>query len=299
MDFEPNETQRAVLESAQKILTRLAGPKRARSLWQKGAYDGELDAALSQAGFVDLKHEDGPLTAAMVLEKVAAHAGMIAFGAQALVCPKRVEGALALALRGAGRPVRFAGAAGALLMLDGDGAFLRKLAPGEAQPVRSNFGYPFALVNDREGERIGGGEVLAWAQVALAVELAGTMRGALELTNQYVKDRHQFGRAIGSFQALQHRLAECAVLVEGSRWLAYEAAWSEAPSQKSATCAAHASFAAQRVFHEMHQMTGAIGFTREHDLHVFTMRLIALGQELGGLAQHRRLVARAAFGSAR
>ena len=90
----------------------------------------------------------------------------------------------------------------------------------------------------------------------------------------------------------QHRLAECHVLVEGSRWLAYEAAWRGAPGPAAAGAAGHALAAAGRVFAETHQLSGAIGFTREHDLHVFSMRLVALRLELGGLAGHRRALAR-------
>ena len=118
------------------------------------------------------------------------------------------------------------------------------------------------------------------------------MRSALHITVEYLKQRRQFGRPIGSFQAVQHRLAECAVVVEGSRWLTYEAAWLGANAEASATAAAYALAAAQRVFTETHQLSGSIGFTREHDLHVFSMRLQALRLELDGVAGHQRALAR-------
>jgi alkylation response protein AidB-like acyl-CoA dehydrogenase len=119
------------------------------------------------------------------------------------------------------------------------------------------------------------------------------MRAALDYTVDYLKQRRQFGRAIGSFQAVQHRLAGCAIAVEGSRWLAYEAAYKGAPAELAATAAAYAMQAAGRVFAETHQLSGAIGFTREHDLHVWSMRLQALRLELGGVGGHRRAVATA------
>jgi alkylation response protein AidB-like acyl-CoA dehydrogenase len=128
-------------------------------------------------------------------------------------------------------------------------------------------------------------------RLALAAETVGTMAACLEVTLEYVKRRRQFGRAIGSFQAVQHRLAHCAVLVEGSRWLVYEAASQDAPAEASATAAAHATAAASLVFAETHQFTGAMGFTREHDLHVWSMRLQALRLEAGGVAGHRRAAA--------
>jgi alkylation response protein AidB-like acyl-CoA dehydrogenase len=135
----------------------------------------------------------------------------------------------------------------------------------------------------------GSGEALrAWWRVALGAEMLGLMRGALDVTVEYTKRRRQFGRAIGSFQALQHRLALCAVQIEASRWLVLEAASRGAAPEAAATAAAYAAEAANHVFREMHQMTGAMGFTREHDLHVFSMRLQALRLELGGASAHRR-----------
>jgi alkylation response protein AidB-like acyl-CoA dehydrogenase len=117
------------------------------------------------------------------------------------------------------------------------------------------------------------------------------MGACLSVTLEYVKRRRQFGRAIGSFQAVQHRLAQWAVAVEGSRWLVYEAASQDAPKAASATAAAFAASAAGQLFAETHQFSGAMGFTREHDLHVWSMRLPALRLEAGGLAGHRRAVA--------
>ncbi len=137
------------------------------------------------------------------------------------------------------------------------------------------------------------GTLRAWWRVALAAEAVGTMAAALDVTVDYVKKRRQFGRAIGSFQAVQHRLAECAVLVEGSRWLAFEAAALDAGEEAAAIAAAHASDAAARVFADTHQLSGAMGFTREHDLHVFSMRLQVLRLELGGAPAHRLAAARA------
>ena len=90
---------------------------------------------------------------------------------------------------------------------------------------------------------------------------------------------------------MQHRLAECAVSVEGARGLMLEAAWLGARPEAAAVAAAHATTAAARVFRETHQLSGAIGYTREHDLHVWSMRLQALRLELGGAAAQRRAVA--------
>ena len=85
--------------------------------------------------------------------------------------------------------------------------------------------------------------------------------------------------------------------MEASRWLTREAAFHDAPCEAVATAATYALHAASHVFRETHQLSGAIGFTREHDLHVYSMRLQALRLELGGLGAHRRALARARWGA--
>jgi hypothetical protein len=82
------------------------------------------------------------------------------------------------------------------------------------------------------------------------------------------------------------------VLLEGARWLVREAAWRDAPAESAASAAAWTLGAAGRLFADTHQLSGAMGFTLAHDLHVFSMRLPALRLELGGLGAQRRTVAR-------
>ena len=85
--------------------------------------------------------------------------------------------------------------------------------------------------------------------------------------------------------------------VEGGRWLTYEAAWLGAPDAGAAVAAAHTLAAAGRVFVETHQLSGAIGFTHEHDLHVWSMRLQALRLEMDGVAAQRRAVVETRWGA--
>jgi alkylation response protein AidB-like acyl-CoA dehydrogenase len=304
VDFQLDADQRAIEEAASALLQRHAGAGRGIELAAKADCDDALEAALAEAGFlgIALGPDTGPLEAALVAEAVAAAAGAVSIGASALVAPgvagRNLPGPIALARAGETAPVRFAAHARSALVLDVDVARIVSLGPGDATPVRSNFGYPFGRLTPAAlagGEVLGPGSgerLLAWWRVALAVEAVGTMAAALAVTLDYVKRRRQFGRAIGSFQAVQHRLAECAVWVEGARWLAREAAARGAPAEGAATAAAHACAAAQRIFTETHQLSGAMGFTREHDLHVFSMRLPALWLELGGGTEHRRALAR-------
>lgn len=309
MDFELTDEQRAILESVESLLAQRAGAVRAAELAPKGGSDAELDRALRDAGFAEiaLGEETGALEAVLVVEAVARACGVVSAGAEILVAPRvagrALPGPVALAVAGRGEPVRFGAHARSALVLDGDVARVAALEPGEGAPVSSNFGYPMgrlALAPGR-GESLGAGSgerLVSWWRLALAAEAVGTMRAALDVTLDYVARRRQFGRAIGSFQAVAHRLAECAVLVEGSRWLGYEAAHHGARAEAAATAAATAMAAAQRVFNETHQFTGAMGFTREHPLHAWSMRLWALRLELDGASGHRRAAARARWVSA-
>jgi len=301
MDFELDDDQRAIQEAVEALLARHAGPARAIELAAKGDYDIALDAALAEAGFTELARDAGWLEAALLVESVARAGGVVAVGAGALVAPRVAEralpGPIALASAGSPGPIRWAAHARTLLVLDGADARVVALAAAEAAPVRSSFGFPMARVSEaalRRGDPLGAGSgarlASAW-RLALAAEAVGAMRAALDVTVDYTKRRRQFGRAIGSFQAVQHRLAECHVWCEGARWLVLEAASRGAPAEESAVAAAHAIAAAGRVFAETHQLSGAMGYTREHDLHVFSMRLPALRLELGGLGAHQRAVA--------
>ena len=304
MDFERSADQQAILEAVAALLAQHAGPKRAILLNRKSEYDGALDAALEAAGFLGVAVAEGTglLEAALVVEAVAKAGGVVGIGAAALVAPGLTGGVLpgpiALAQAGETGPVRFAAQARTLLVAAGAEARRVTLAAGDAAPIASNFMLPMGRlhVSPERGESLGRGSgerLRSLWRLALAAETVGTMAACLDVTLEYVKRRRQFGRAIGSFQAVQHRLAQCAVAVEGSRWLVYEAASLDAPVEATATAAAHAAAAASLVFADTHQFTGAMGFTREHDLHVWSMRLQALRLEAGGAAAHRRAAARA------
>ncbi len=307
MNFDLSEDQRAIVDAVDRILAAQAGPARAIALAAKGESDAELASALAAAGFDAIASEAGPLEAVLLVERVAHAAGCVAFAASALVAPLVAGRALAppvaLARAGDAGPVRFAPGARTLLVLEGDRARVAPLVPGDVTPVRSNFGYPMGRVS---AAALAGGELLApgsgarlaaWWRVALAAEVLGAMDAALRFTVSYLNQREQFGKPIASFQAVQHRLADCAVLVEGTRWLSYETAAKGAPGEAAATLASFASAAAGRVHRETHQLSGAIGYTTEHDLHVWTMRLQALRLELGGPPSQLRALAQLRWGA--
>lgn len=320
MDFELNEEQQAVMEAVERLLEQKAGPARAIELHAAGHYDRELHSALDEAGFNDIARdlaEDGKLAgleAALVVEALARAGAVVAGAARILVlppvCAEPVNGPVALCTRTElleRTPVRFGGHAEHLLVLGTDDVRLIALDPDDLQPVRTSFGYPMGRVSEGSdiaangaGQSLGAAAVQPvrdWWRLSLAVEAVGTMEAALNNTVEYLKQRRQFGRPIGSFQAIQHRLSLCAISVEASRWLAREAAWHGAPTEEATAAAAFALDAADQLFTETHQMSGAIGFTREFDLHVWSMRLLALRQEFDGVGGARRALVDARWGA--
>ncbi len=123
------------------------------------------------------------------------------------------------------------------------------------------------------------------------------MQAALDATVEHVSVRKQFGRPIGTFQALRHRLSECAVLTGGVRWLALRAAAS-GDAGDAALAALHAQDSATRLIYDTHQMSGAMGMTLEMDLHLWTYRMKALLSELGGRGGQAAVVAEECFADA-
>ena len=139
----------------------------------------------------------------------------------------------------------------------------------------------------------------AWqhATVALATATVGTCRLIFEETLQYAKDREQYGRPIGSFQALKHRLADMYLSVEKATSLCYYAALTIAeddPRRAEATALAKAAAGdCQRLLvQDGLQLHGGIGMTWEHDLHFFLKRAKCGDSLLGGAITQRAELAR-------
>jgi alkylation response protein AidB-like acyl-CoA dehydrogenase len=155
---------------------------------------------------------------------------------------------------------------------------------------------------------LGGGQaeylpVLWRACVALAAESTGIAQRTMEMAVSYAKDRKQFGRPIGSFQAVSHRCAQMLLETENSRSAVYGAAWAADAEPESLPLAAsmakaYASDAGWRVPDASIQVHGGIGFTWEHDLHFFLKRGKANAAMLGDAKWHRERVADAVLSEA-
>jgi len=303
MDYALSEEQEAVQGAVASLMGRYAGPIRAREM--TNAHDDRVLNAMLEAGFLDLATDPdtGPLTAALVTETCAEHLAAAHIGARSLVAPQLLDAPparVALAVADQLGPIRFGGDADILLVLDGDDARVVEPLASSTQTVETGYIYPFATT-DLAGGRVlpGAGPTLAkWWRIAIASELAGLLQPALDRTVAYLKQREQFGKPLGSLQALQHRLAEAHVWVEGTCWSARAAAWNGG-DEAAATAATYASMAARHVASEMHQLTGALSFTAEHDLHLWTLRAQALRTELGGIGGHAAAVTQLRWASLR
>ncbi len=162
---------------------------------------------------------------------------------------------------------------------------------------------------DAEAARLGGpgagaealGSLLDRARIALCADLCGIAGRVLELSVAYAKTREQFGRPIGSFQAIQHRCADMLVDVEAMRSATWYAAWAldaDAPDAHRAACMAKAwcADAGPRVAGCGIQIHGGQGFTWEQDLHLYYKRAKSSELLLGDATWHRELVARDRLG---
>ena len=134
-------------------------------------------------------------------------------------------------------------------------------------------------------------DVVERATVALAAELVGTARRMFDMTLAYVKERHQFGVPIGSFQALQHKLTDVSLDVERAEAAAQYAAMAidaDDPDRHRAVHVAKAAAgeAATRAAKDGIQLHGGIGYTWEHDLHLFIRRAYASEHWMGTASWH-------------
>lgn len=161
------------------------------------------------------------------------------------------------------------------------------------------------VLTDTPAVAIGRVESGVWAslvaQVAASAELVGCGRTVLEMTTEYVKTRKQFGAPIGSFQAIQHKLADALVSVDSAESLVRIAAWTAdaSESQFNEAVAAAKGYCSESIPSAIEaclQSHGGIGFTYEYDLHLFLRRAQMMSSLFGVAAENYRILAQSALG---
>jgi alkylation response protein AidB-like acyl-CoA dehydrogenase len=245
-----------------------------------------------------------PLLAGFPSDRVAGWLGGIA-GGQITAAVAPVDGSRS------GAPIPAADGAD-LFILPGDGFDLHAVPAADltVSPVASldptrRLGTvdwepsPATLIaSGDEGRRVWA-ELVDRAAVATAAELLGLADRMITLAAAYAKERNQFGKPIGSFQAVKHLLAGAQVKLEFARPAVYAAAWSLGDpdlvgspegSRGASLAKAYASDAATEAARASLQVHGAIGYTWECDLHLYLKRAWALAESWGSAADHRRRI---------
>jgi hypothetical protein len=295
MEVELSEDQELLDDALRALFSDHAGHERASAM--TGSIDHELVGLLADNGFLDVYAEGGPMAAILVAERASESVASAPIVARALVGPLAGFTDLPETVGLVGSSdglVRFAGLCEAYLVLDGDTASLASADDVDVEPVVSRAAYPMGRVrvHNSESRGPGSGDALrrAW-QVGIAAETGAMALATINFASVHVRDREQFGRPIGSFQAVQHRLARSFALANATQWLARRGAWHHTNEYRTAAAATFACLTARETYDNTHQVVGGIGITSEYGMTEWTMRLLALNSELGGRRAHARRVA--------
>jgi alkylation response protein AidB-like acyl-CoA dehydrogenase len=339
MDVRLSAEQRALRDSAAQVVDALA-PRTVRDLDDAGR-TAKLDAAVDATGWRELRAAvDGgaPLAsaveAALIAEELgrgladtpflgptlAAELRRLA-AAPPATSPETVAlvadlSAPAGTVAGASRAVAIdaRGASSALVLVPAPGGHLVAAVVLPDASATVDLTRPVAVVDAaaavplaRQGRPVSAADLDRWTALGLALacaDLVGVMRGAVRLACDYAGVRRQFGVAIGSFQAVAHRLADAFVSMEGSRSIALHAAWAvdESPAgdalAAAAAAKAYCARAGRAVCEAAIQVHGGIGNTWECLAHVYLRRALLSGDVLGGAgANLARLLAYHGIGS--
>ena len=304
MQLHFNENERALVGSVEQVVCNYLGAPNTDGISTAThcAYSEAMREELEAGGFLNVacEPEFGPVCAVLLIEEVAKSPYACEVGTSALIAPMvgntELPGPVAVVREeDLARPIRYLPVARTLLVTSGDKVLALEVDQRMVARNAGMFAYPFGTFIERPdlgAAKVVGSSAKAeiYWQVALAAEGAGLMQAALDFTIEYVKNRRQFGRPIGSFQAIQHRLAASSQKARGATWLARRAAWS-GTAQDAATAALYMQQAIRPVVYDCHQFNGAMGMTLEYPLHYWTYRLKALQGELGGASSQARRLA--------
>jgi hypothetical protein len=295
LNFQPNEEQTAFLGALGKLLAQ-AKPEAVDG--RRSFFSAGLDAALEASGLLDAAgiEEFGPVAAALLVDEVARLPAVVEVGASALIrpllCPD-VPRPLAVIDGAIDAPARFLCEARSILFLGAREMRVAALETGDCVATESFFTYPMGRLVDpdacaaRATARGDAGEARRLLHIAIACEAAGALQGALEAVTEHVKNRRQFGRPLGAFQAVQHRLAGAATSIAAGRLLARKAA-SHGSAEDALVALGYVQDCAPRILYDLHQFMGAMGLTLEHPLYRWSYRVKLLLSALGGASQQLR-----------
>jgi alkylation response protein AidB-like acyl-CoA dehydrogenase len=332
VDFDFSAEQYALRDLARDLFEKESPPSRLRELYEGAAREPGAWRAMASVGLLGLTVPEAhggmggnEVDLALVLEEAGRAAlpdpllETVAVAAPSLVdsgdpraatwLPRIASGDAIATVRIGGSPFALDADLADVLLEERDGSLhLLERGSFRTRPVESEDRARrlFAVESQTSDDtRLPGGlAAAARAFDRAAVAAAGMLNGIsirlLLMTMTHVKERQQFGRPVGSFQALKHRLADAHIAVESARAATWYAAYalahglSDAPLAASVAKAeaADAEALANRAALQFH---AGIGFTWEHDLHLWLKRGKALEQAFGSAADHRARIARHVF----
>jgi alkylation response protein AidB-like acyl-CoA dehydrogenase len=329
MNFDFSDDQQAIKRTANEFLASRYGAEKRRELAESGSYDDGLWKEMSELGWSGIFVEEGfggqglgtvelvilmeelgyalapcPFFSNAAAGLVLAHAGSDEQRERWLpgIASGEALGTVGVSTDEGAALVPDADSAAVIVLLDGDSATLVEAGDADVEPreaidstrrlssVRAGAGEPLP-------EEVGPGRDRI--ATALAAELTGVAQHAMDMAVEYARERKQFGRPIGAYQAVSHACAQMLLEVEGARSASYYAAWTADAEPESLPLAAsmaksYASDAGWRVTKSALQVHGGIGFTWEHDLHFFLKRAKADAHLFGTAREHRERVAKLA-----
>ncbi|MCU1464327.1 MAG: acyl-CoA dehydrogenase [Actinomycetia bacterium] len=328
MDFDLTEDQLALRAGANDVLDDLASPARVRAhTGTNASFDPALWTAMVDQGWLGVEVGEGTgglglgsVEVAVLVEELGRHAAPVPFVPTVLALDalgmagddpwvaRLLNGdAIACVAWDPAAPVPYAPSADIAIVLTDDGVYATELgdaASGNrprrepAMDLTRELGW--LHFDPATSRRLGGPDartrLLDRGATFTSADLLGSATRALDMSVEYAKDRVQFGRPIGSFQAVKHRCADMLVDVEGMRSTVYWAAWCIGAGDPDASVAASTAKiwcadASKRVMASALQVHGGIGFTWEHDLHFFLKRAQLDQLAFGDSSAHRERLA--------
>src|SRR5215208_3729831 len=331
MNFDLNDEQQEIKRTAHEFLASRFKPEKVRELADADAYDDGLWNEISELGWpgIAIAEEDGGqglgmVELAVLLEEsgyACAPSPLLGTAGAALVIsaagsdeqraewlPKLASGEATGAFggfdhieNGAGESTLFCDlpTADVVVIFHTGGAFIAPASEVEFEAFEAiDATRSYGLISEPSGDPLpgdvdSGRDRLA---VAIAAELTGIAQRTLEMAVEYARERQQFGRPIGAYQAVGHRCAAMLLATEESRSLTYYAAWTADAEPESLPMAAamagtRAADAGWQVPASALQVFGGIGFTWEHDLQFWLKRGRVEGRMLGTPRDHRERIA--------
>src|SRR4051794_14042426 len=326
MHFDLNDEQQEIKRTAHEFLASRFKPEKVRELADADSYDDGLWREISELGWpgIAIAEDDGGQGLGMVelstlLEEsgyVCAPSPLLGTAGAALVIsaagsdeqrsewlPKLASGEATGSFGGLvdGQSTLFCDlpTADVVVTFDGEGALLAPASEVDFERFAAiDSTRSYGLVSDGPGERLPGDVDAGRDRLAVAIagELTGIAQRTLEMATDYAREREQFGRPIGAYQAVSHRIAGMLLATEESRSLTYYASWTadaepETLPMAAAMAGARAADAGWEVPASALQVLGGIGFTWEHDLQFWLKRGRVAGRMLGTPRDHRERVA--------